>query len=247
MMLSQEQLAIAKHVENGRDNIQVVARAGTGKTTLIRACLPLMRGPVVVLANNTKIAKEIEAKIRADNNRADVGTFHSFGNRALRRALPDAKLEGKGGKDEAGYFKSDRIIEELSVPEYLKGFVSARRWTSGCSAGFGVRLAVEQPEPVARPGAAPRHRFGPGRRQHRGADAGPRPGDPGRVPVRRQGHQARHHHRPRGVQLRRHALPAGLSSMPRSANTASSRWTRRRTATRCGARWRRAWSGRADA
>ena len=144
LTLSPEQLAIAKYVEDGRDNVMVVARAGTGKTFLIRVCLPLMRGPVAILAYNNKIAKEIESKVRADNGRADVGTFHSFGNRLLRRALPKAKLEGRNAKDEAGYYKADRIIEELKVPEYLKGFVR-RAMDLGMQRGFGVVSPLNNP------------------------------------------------------------------------------------------------------
>ena len=135
-LLSPEQLAIAREVQTGRGNIEVIARAGTGKTFLIRSCLPLMRGPVAIVAYNKKIAREIEAKVQIDNGRADVGTFHSFGNRLLRKTLPDAKLEGRDAK-QAGYYKIDRIIEEMKVPEYLKGFVR-KAIDLGMQRGFGV-------------------------------------------------------------------------------------------------------------
>src|SRR4051812_23638111 len=79
--LSDEQMAIVQYVHSGQGNLVVVARAGTGKTYLIRKSLPLMQA-----------------------SRVDVATFHSFGNRVLADRLKGARLDGFG-KGNAGFSK----------------------------------------------------------------------------------------------------------------------------------------------
>lgn len=134
--LSPEQTAIAMHVDAGQGNILVVARAGTGKTFLIRQCLPLMRGPVAICAFNSKIVKEVAAKVSQDGNRADIATFHSFGWRALRGVYPKAKLEGKGA-GKAGEFKFDLIADKLEIADFMRGFVK-KAMSLAMQSGFGI-------------------------------------------------------------------------------------------------------------
>ena len=87
VVLSDEQLSVARYWVEGKGNMLVRARAGTGKTFLIRQCIPVMKQPVGVVAFGKAIAAEVSAKVAADGNKADVGTFHSFGFRAPAACL----------------------------------------------------------------------------------------------------------------------------------------------------------------
>ena len=141
IILSEEQTAIANHIAEGRGNLQVCARAGCGKTTLCLEVIPLMRGSVAYVVFNTKNAAEARDKFAARGIKAQVGTFHSFGNRAITRAYPKSKLEGKGAGN-AGYDKFDRIVQELQVPEYLIGFVK-KAMSLAMQSGFGIEGFVK--------------------------------------------------------------------------------------------------------
>jgi superfamily I DNA/RNA helicase len=135
--LSSEQLVIALHIKDAKGNLLVRARAGTGKTYLIRKAIPLMFGKIAIAAYNRKIAAEIRVKLQLDGllrsikdrdanrNGTDVGTFHSFGNNVLRLCLPGFRLEGRDGPESAGFFKFDLIAERLSIPACLKTLVRA--------------------------------------------------------------------------------------------------------------------------
>ncbi len=144
LKLSAEQLAILNFVDGGEGNILVAARAGTGKSFIIRKAIPLMRpatgygrATVAICAFNTKIAKFMAIKVVEDgNDNSDAGTFHSFGCRALRCAFPKAMLEGRGAK-RAGYKKFDRIADELQIPPYLHGFVK-KAMSLAMQRGFGI-------------------------------------------------------------------------------------------------------------
>jgi DNA helicase-2/ATP-dependent DNA helicase PcrA len=121
--LSNEQLSVVQHVDTGAGNFIVRARAGTGKTFLILQSLPLMRGTICILAYGRAIAAEIRSKVAAAGHRnVDVSTFHAIGDKIIRKILPNAKIEGRG-KGAAGYYKFDRIAEELQIPKYLLAFV----------------------------------------------------------------------------------------------------------------------------
>lgn len=135
--LSPQQLDIANFVDAGKGNLLVVARAGTGKTTLIRQCLPLMVGPVAIAAYNSKIAEEIDSKVRADGNRADVATFHSFGRRALSKAFPKSKIDKKGAKFAA-------IADDLQIAPFMRSFVR-KAASLAMQRGFGVFHPLNEP------------------------------------------------------------------------------------------------------
>lgn len=136
IILSDEQMAVAQHVLDGKGNLIVEALAGTGKTTLCGAVIPLMRGSVAYIVFGKKNSVEAKAKFAALGiNNCQVGTFHSFGASAIRSVFKNAKLEGKGAGN-AGYKKQDRIFDELKVPEYLQSFV-AKAMSLAQQSGFG--------------------------------------------------------------------------------------------------------------
>jgi len=133
--LSDEQLAIATYVRDDNGNIVVMARAGTGKTYLLRRCVPLMSGAIAIVAYNRKIAREIRNKLSEDGQALrsfgdyvagrpglDVGTFHSFGFRVVTRHLRGVVLEGSG-KGQAGFRKFDVIAERLKISKAMQSVV----------------------------------------------------------------------------------------------------------------------------
>jgi superfamily I DNA/RNA helicase len=154
-LLSPEQLAIATEVRVGKGNILVVARAGTGKTYLLRKCVPLMRGSIAVCAYNRKIAKEMLKKLGDDGwlrswqqmiknlPGCDVNTFHAFGFMIVRNVLKGIRLEGyeqaRGNTKpaQAGFIKMRLIAERLEIPEPLYNVVR-KAVEFGQNRGIGI-------------------------------------------------------------------------------------------------------------
>lgn len=110
---SPQQEAIFRWVRSGRGNAFIRAGAGCGKTTTGVEAVALMRGSVAFVAYNRSIGHELKERLSARGSSAVAGTFHSFGVRQWRRAFPSIKVERR---------KMDLIAEEMSVPEYLRGF-----------------------------------------------------------------------------------------------------------------------------
>lgn len=143
IILSAQQQAVVDAVAHGEGNILVIARAGTGKTFTIRQARKHMVGDVAVCAYNKKIAAEVDSKLREDGNPADVGTFHSFGFKAIRKAFPRVKVEGKG-RGCAGFYKFDAIADRLEVSKWMRGFV-AKAMDLAMQSGFGVVAPLNDP------------------------------------------------------------------------------------------------------
>ena len=133
--LSPQQMAAVDWVTTGRGNCILEAVAGSGKTTtiieMVKAAVKLQpRTFIDVAAYNKKIADEIAGKmIRAGlPTTVKVGTFHSFGWGAWRKAAPDCKLEGldvTGRYPQAGYFKFRRIAGDMDLDPIYHSFVKA--------------------------------------------------------------------------------------------------------------------------
>lgn len=108
--LSVQQQAVLDWVEEGSGSAFVEAVAGSGKTTtLVEAC-HLMRGSVALAAFNKKIADEIKMKV--GDSPVRVGTFHSFGFGAWRRAASNVRVDADT--------KWKRMMEENAVPFALR-------------------------------------------------------------------------------------------------------------------------------
>ncbi len=132
-MLSTQQANFCDWVETGEGSALLRARAGTGKTySLIEALKRALmvatslntRITIALCAYNNKIAKEIEEKVARAGLDANVGTFHRFGFAAWRQAASGVKLEGRG-KGNIGYFKFDRLADDLDIPQNLRSFVKS--------------------------------------------------------------------------------------------------------------------------
>ncbi len=87
-----QQEAVISWVAKGRGNARVIARAGTGKTSLLLMTFPAMYpGNVAATAYNKGIAEELAAKVKNSGMfHADVATSHAFGRRTWLKH-PDAK------------------------------------------------------------------------------------------------------------------------------------------------------------
>lgn len=145
MSLSTQQANFCEWVETGNGSALLRARAGTGKTyTLIEALKRIHGQSVALCAYNNKIAKEIDEKVSKAGLRASVGTFHKFGFAAWRQTAPSVKLEGTG-KGSAGYYKFDRIADDLGIPDNLRGFVK-QAVSLAKQRAFGVVCAFNDPE-----------------------------------------------------------------------------------------------------
>jgi superfamily I DNA/RNA helicase len=97
--LSPLQVAIKDWTLTGTGSLEIVARAGCGKTSMLMVMIEEIvknkLGDVAVLAYNKSIATEIKGKIEAagyDWKLAQAGTVHSFGYGVWRKVAPDAKL-----------------------------------------------------------------------------------------------------------------------------------------------------------
>jgi len=99
---SAQQATFLDWCQNGSGSCVLEAVAGSGKTTTLLHAVPLLAGQVAIMAYNKKIADEIGSKLVArgiDWQKAQAGTVHSFGFKALRKALPGVKVEGSKVSD----------------------------------------------------------------------------------------------------------------------------------------------------
>lgn len=94
--LSAQQTAAVEFVTSSRANLVLEAVAGAGKTTTLVEMVKATEGSVAFCAFNRAISLEIADKISTLNlgDRVKVGTLHSFGFGAIRRAVSRVKVDG---------------------------------------------------------------------------------------------------------------------------------------------------------
>jgi superfamily I DNA/RNA helicase len=110
------QQAYFRWVKEGTGSAVVIAVAGAGKTTVLVEGSRHMAGSVATAMYNKSVAVEFQGRLAEagiGNNAHRAGTFHSFGNSALRRVYKDTKLDDK---------KSSILAQQLKVPEHLVPF-----------------------------------------------------------------------------------------------------------------------------
>ena len=136
---SPQQAAVIDFVKNGKGSAFVEAVAGAGKTTTLIQAIREARGYVAFCAYNKKISDEIAEKVSRLNlgNRVRVGTFHSFGWGAWRRAYPKCRLDGRVKQQMVSEFvrnllqvEGDELVSDFKVIEpvvhKLIGFAKQR-------------------------------------------------------------------------------------------------------------------------
>lgn len=120
--LSPQQAAVIAWVLQETGSLELVARAGCGKTSTLMAVVDAIAtnnlGDVALMAYNKSIAEELKAKLEAagyDWKVAQAGTVHSFGYSAWRKVAPGAKVNGK---------KIYEIIEAQKYSENAPVYIS---------------------------------------------------------------------------------------------------------------------------
>lgn len=90
-----QQEAITSHCETSNESLNVVARAGSGKTTSLLMICDVLEGSAFLGAFNKGIATELQARLKnIENSLIEAGTFHSLGFRGWRRAYPKVQMNG---------------------------------------------------------------------------------------------------------------------------------------------------------
>lgn len=105
VILSAQQSAVVPWVRKKRGSLNLVARAGTGKTyTIINGIIRTIydeqpRAGVAVMAYNKKAGDELGMKLQQAGmtnwKQVQAGTVHSFGFKFFRKLSPDVKVNGK--------------------------------------------------------------------------------------------------------------------------------------------------------
>lgn len=132
--LSLQQQAVRDWVLTGRGSLNLIARAGTGKThTVVQVIVPAIveggLGEVALMAYNKNAADEFKDRLaqRAKDTgdarltnfkHVDAGTFHSFGFRAVRKWAPGVKVDEKKVSNICGAFAAafDPSPHEMPAP-----------------------------------------------------------------------------------------------------------------------------------
>ena len=153
--LNSQQQAVVDWVKTGRGSLNLVARAGCGKTyTLIegavRAVVEGDLGEVALMAYNKSAGDEFKHRLAAlaertgdkrfgEWKRVQAGTVHSFGFGAVRRWAPDVKVNEDKVRDIIRHMAAD---ETDSVYAREAGPIAALVSLAKQSA-FGFKTALE--------------------------------------------------------------------------------------------------------
>jgi superfamily I DNA/RNA helicase len=133
--LSAQQSAAVDFVTSSSRNLVLEAVAGAGKTTTLIEMVKATQGSVAFCAFNKAISLEIADKIAPLNlgDRVKVGTLHSFGFGAIRRAVSRVKVDGNKLRELAR-------LEFNSEHENLRQFVIS---AAGMAKECGIAAIVE--------------------------------------------------------------------------------------------------------
>lgn len=85
--------AVLDWVQNSTGSLNLVARAGCGKTTTLLKVAKITKGQTILLAYNKAIAEEIKQRLVADKIHTNVSaqTVHALGYSSWRRVAPQIK------------------------------------------------------------------------------------------------------------------------------------------------------------
>ena len=113
--LSEQQQAVIRWVIEDKGSLELMARAGCGKTytimKVVDAIVEGKLGDVAIMAYNKSIADELKAKLEKtgyDWRAAQAGTVHSFGFGAWKKLAPFVRVENK---------KMQLIVAELGTKD----------------------------------------------------------------------------------------------------------------------------------
>lgn len=111
---SQQQQAIFTWCREGKGNLVVRARAGTGKTTtIVEALKHAPESDVLLCAFNKRIAKELTAKVAQSGGSAEVKTLHGVGFSVVTRYWERCQVDNRRGFDLAKEACGDQAPDEM--------------------------------------------------------------------------------------------------------------------------------------
>jgi superfamily I DNA/RNA helicase len=118
IILSSEQELAREAARLQNQNLIIEAVAGAGKTFTLIEILKVLSGEVAFTAYNKDIATEIQQRIAPLNlDNVNVGTIHSMGFGAIRRAIKNVKVDGnklsKLAKDE--FYGDYENLREIAI------------------------------------------------------------------------------------------------------------------------------------
>jgi len=121
---SDQQLAIFSHVEQGRNSLNIKARAGTGKSTVLVECANRTKGRTLLCAFNKSIADELGSRITG-NPHATAATLHSVGFSQWRKIRSKNEVDGRKVRAIAKTFSpwdkahTDVIVDAVEYAKHI--------------------------------------------------------------------------------------------------------------------------------
>lgn len=147
MELNEQQLAVVNWAVHGKGSLNLVARAGCGKTTTLIEVVERIRdafphSSTFLGAFNKSIAAEIRAKLTArsiDWRQAEAGTMHSAGFRLWRGAARNVQVNERKVQDIITRLAEGQPDDSpfVRAPAELRAVVSLAK-----QSGFGWRKSV---------------------------------------------------------------------------------------------------------
>lgn len=118
-VLSRYQANILHFVKHEKGNGVVSAVAGSGKTTTLLMAAKALTCEALFLAFNTRIAKELDARLAG--TKMTASTIHSIGNRTLAAAYGKLKVDGNKYRD-----LTDKAAEKCMRAAGMSGLLGER-------------------------------------------------------------------------------------------------------------------------
>ena len=114
-------------------SLNLIARAGTGKTSTLVHLLPYLTGSVFFGAFNKAIVEDISVKVGRQFNVA-VGTWHSLGLRLFRKIKPQLRIESRKVRTIAKkYYPTNMPIDKTCLKVVCEAVSYAKQ------SGFGLK------------------------------------------------------------------------------------------------------------
>ena len=138
--LNPQQSALINWIRDGEGSMNLVARAGTGKTyTLMQAVGEIIKNnsaSIAIMAYNKSASNEFESRLEMlgfRTGQVTPGTVHSFGFRAWRQVAPRVKVEGNKVRDLVDARRREGIVYEQFWSQICKLVSLAKQHAFGVS------------------------------------------------------------------------------------------------------------------
>lgn len=95
MQLSEQQQTVVDWCKTEDGSCNVIARAGTGKSTLLLEVSKIVQGRAYLGAFNKSIAQELQDRLGSSNKNVTAGTMHSLGYSIWRKTRSKCEVDGR--------------------------------------------------------------------------------------------------------------------------------------------------------